>query len=49
MRLSSISFCSSNEAETDSYLFLVQVKKNSIVESSVSVVFEVTPHSAKWL
>lgn len=49
MRLSSISFCSSNEAETDSYLFLVQVKKNSVVECSVSVVFEVTLHSAKWL
>ncbi len=46
---SSISFCSSNEAETDSYLYLVQVKKNSVVECSVSVVFEVTLHSAKWL
>ena len=45
MRLSSISFCSSNEAETDSYLFLVQVKK----KCSVNVVFEVTLHSAKWL
>ena len=31
MKLSSISFCSSNETETDSYLFLVQVKKNSVV------------------
>ena len=46
MRLSSISFCSSNEAETDSYLFLVQVKKK---QCSVSIVFEVTLHTAKWL